>query len=91
MAAVCWLVIMSVWKQREGRRQKSGAYQMDLHVDIYQCGNSHVHVVLRGQVQGEAVFGDFEVFAQFIAVCQDFVNKHSPIPQAFLDAFDSYS
>lgn len=91
MAAVCWLVIMSVRKQREGRRQKSGADQMDLHVDIYQCGNSHVHVVLRGQVQGEAVFGDFEVFAQFIAVCQDFVNKHSPIPQAFLDAFDSYS
>ncbi len=64
---------------------------MDLHVDIYQCGNSHVHVILRGQVQGEAIFGDFEVFAQFIAVCQDFVNKHSPVPQAFLDAFDDAS
>jgi len=61
---------------------------MDLHVDIYQCGNNHIHVVLRGQVQGEAVFGDFDVFKEFIHVCQDYINKHSPIPQAFLDAFD---
>lgn len=64
---------------------------MDLHVDIYQCGNNHVHVILRGQVQGEAIFGDFEVFTQFIAVCQDFVNKNNPIPQMFLDAFDDAS
>ncbi len=61
---------------------------MDLKVDIYQCGSSHVHVVLGGQVQGEAVFGDFDVFARFIEACQEFVNKHSPIPEAFLDAFD---
>lgn len=64
---------------------------MDLQVDIYQCGSSHVHVVLNGQVQGEAVFGDFEVFAQFIEVCQAFINKHSPVPEVFLDAFDDVS
>ncbi len=61
---------------------------MDLHVDIYQCGNNHIHVVLRGQVQGEAVFGDFDAFTQFTKACQDFVNKHSSIPKVFLDAFD---
>jgi hypothetical protein len=61
---------------------------MDLHVDIYQCGNNHVHVILHGQVQGEAVFGDYDVFIQFVQVCQDFINRHSPIPEAFLDAFD---
>ena len=61
---------------------------MNLHVDIYQCGNNHVHVVLRGQVQGEAVFGDYDVFTQFIEACQDFINRHSTIPEAFLDALD---
>jgi len=64
---------------------------MDLQVDIYQCGNDHVHVILHGQVQGEAVFGDFEIFAQFIEVCQDFINKRSVIPKVFLDAFDDAS
>jgi hypothetical protein len=61
---------------------------MYLQVDIYECGSKHVHVVLRGQVQGEAVFGDFDVFAEFIEVCQDFINKRSLIPKVFLDAFD---
>ncbi len=65
-----------------------GAILMDIQVDIYQCGSSHIHVILRGQVQGEAVFGDFDLFAHFIEVCQDFINNRKPIPKVFLDAFD---
>ena len=61
---------------------------MYLQVDIYQCDSKHIHVVLRGRVQGEAVFGDFDAFAAFIEACQQFINTHSPIPRAFQDAFD---
>ena len=61
---------------------------MDIQVDIYQCGSNHVHVILRGQVQGEAVFDDFDLFARFIEVCQDFINERNTIPKVFLDAFD---
>lgn len=61
---------------------------MYLQVDIYQCDSKHIHVVLRGRVQGEAIFGDFDAFAAFIEACQQFINTHSPIPKAFLDAFD---
>ena len=60
---------------------------MYLQVDIYQCESNHIHVVLRGRIQGEAVFGDFDAFATFIEACQQFINTHSPIPKAFLDAF----
>ena len=61
---------------------------MYLQVDIYQCESKHIHVVLRGRVQGEAVFGDFDAFAAFIEACQQFINTHSPIPRAFQDAFN---
>ena len=61
---------------------------MYLQVDIYQCDSKHIHVVLRGRVQGEAVFGDFGAFTTFIEACQQFVNTHSPIPRAFQDAFN---
>jgi len=61
---------------------------MYLQVDIYQCDSKHIHVVLRGRLQGEAVFGDFDAFASFIDACQQFINTHIFIPKAFLDAFD---
>jgi hypothetical protein len=61
---------------------------MYLQVDIYQCDSKHIHVVLRGRVQGEAIFSDFAAFAAFIEACQQFINTHSPIPRVFLDAFD---
>jgi len=61
---------------------------MYLQVDIYQCDSKHIHVVLQGRVQGEAIFGDFDAFAAFIEACQQFINTHSPIPRAFQDAFD---
>ena len=61
---------------------------MFFEVDIYQCESKHIHVVLRGRVQGEAVFGDFDVFASFIEACQQFINTYIPVPRAFLDAFD---
>jgi hypothetical protein len=47
--------------------------------------------VLRGEVQGEALFGDFQTFADFIEACQDYINRNSPVPKAFLDAFDDAS
>jgi hypothetical protein len=62
---------------------------MDLQVDIYQCGSDHIHVVLQGQAEGIAAFGNFEIFVKFIDACQEFINKQTPaVPQAFLDAFD---
>jgi hypothetical protein len=60
---------------------------MDLQVDIYQCGSNHIHVVLQGQAEGIAAFGDFEVFVKFIQACQEFINGQTQVPQAFLDAF----
>jgi len=64
---------------------------MDLQVDIYQCGSNHIHVVLQGQAEGMAAFGNFEVFVKFIEACQEFINGHKPaqVPQAFMDAFKS--
>ncbi len=62
---------------------------MDLQVDIYQCGSDHIHVVLQGQAEGIAAFGNFEIFVKFINACQEFINKQSQaVPQVFLDAFD---
>ena len=64
---------------------------MDLQVDIYQCGSNHIHVVLQGQAEGMAAFGDFEVFSKFIEACEEFIKGRSQVPQAFLDAFDKGS
>jgi hypothetical protein len=60
---------------------------MDLQVDIYECGSSHIHVILQGQAEGVAAFGNFEIFAKFIEACQEFINGQNQVPQAFLDAF----
>jgi hypothetical protein len=66
---------------------------MDLQVDIYQCSSNHIHIVLQGQAEGMAAFGDFEVFARFIEACQEFINGHKPadVPQVFIDAFERES
>jgi hypothetical protein len=61
---------------------------MDLQIDIYECGSNHIHVVLQGQAEGIVAFGNFEVFVKFTQACQEFINGQTPIPQAFLDAFN---
>jgi len=61
---------------------------MDLQIDIYECGSNHIHVILQGQAEGMAAFGNFEIFAKFTQACQEFINGQTPIPQAFLDAFN---
>ncbi len=60
---------------------------MDLQVDIYECGSNHIHLILQGQAEGVAAFGNFEIFAKFIEACQEFINGQNQVPQAFLDAF----
>ncbi len=60
---------------------------MELQVDIYQCGSNHIHIVLQGQAEGMAAFGDFEVFTRFIEACQEFIKGRAQVPRAFLDAF----
>ena len=62
---------------------------MDFQVDIYQCTDEHVHVVLRGQSEGKAYFDDFQAFAKFVEVCREFIERRAPIPELFLDAFDN--
>ena len=62
---------------------------MDLQVDIYQCGSNHIHVVLQGQAEGIAAFGNFEVFVKFIQACQEFISGQTEVPQVFLDAFNT--
>jgi hypothetical protein len=44
-------------------------------------------VILQGQAEGVAAFGNFEIFAKFIEACQEFINGQNQVPQAFLDAF----
>jgi hypothetical protein len=61
---------------------------MDLQVDIYQCGDKHVHVILRGQAAGKIAFGSFEAFAKFAEICQQYIKRRTPIPRTFLDAFE---
>ena len=61
---------------------------MDLQVDIYECGSSHIHVILQGQAEGVAAFGNLEIFAKFIEACQEFINGQNQVPQVFLDAFN---
>ncbi len=61
---------------------------MDLQVEIYQCCDKHIHIVLRGQAEGKAAFGSFDAFAKFTEICQQFVNRRIPIPGIFLDAFE---
>jgi hypothetical protein len=64
---------------------------MDLQVDIYECGSKHIHVILRGQAEGIAAFGNFEMFVKFIKTCQEFIDGQTQVPQAFLAAFNQES
>jgi hypothetical protein len=61
---------------------------MDFQIDIYQCEDGHVHIVLRGFSEGTALFSNFEAFSKFVDACEEFLETRTPIPQAFLDAFD---
>ncbi len=58
-----------------------------MQVDIFQCGNDHVHVVLRGDGVGNLAFTDIDAFARFVEVCRGYVTRSPEVPQAFLDAF----
>ena len=60
---------------------------MDLQVDIFQCGDDHIHVVLRGDGVGNLTFSDFECFLRFLEICRRFAVRNPEIPSAFLDAF----
>ena len=61
---------------------------MYVQIDIYQCSSDHIHLVLGGLAEGEAIFNDFEVFTKFTELCHEFAQRHVPIPKAFLDALD---
>jgi hypothetical protein len=61
---------------------------MDLQVDIYECGSNHIHIILQGQAEGIAAFGNFEILVKFIQACQEFIDGQTQVPQAFLDAFN---
>jgi len=68
---------------------------MKMQVHIYLSGDNKIQVLLQGQAQGAATFGDLDTFVRFIEGCQDFINKYAQenggvveIPQPFLDAFE---
>lgn len=48
---------------------------MDFHADIYSLGNGRIHVALRGDAVGTAEFADSEVFAKFVAQCQEYIEN----------------
>jgi len=57
---------------------------MKLQIEIYQRRGGNVHVVLRGRAGGEANFGDPDVFARYIEVCQGFTGGDVSLPGAFM-------
>ena len=61
---------------------------MEFQIDIYQCEDGHVHVVLQGYSEGAALFPDFDAFSRFVEACHDYLESRTPIPQVFLDAFE---
>lgn len=67
---------------------------MKMQVHIYLSGDNKIQVLLQGQAQGAATFGDLDTFVRFIEGCQEFISKYAQengnaieIPQLFLDAF----
>lgn len=62
---------------------------MKLQIDIYQRRGRNMHVVLRGRAGGEASFGDSDVFARYLEICQEFTKIHTPQPEVFVAAFDA--
>ena len=47
---------------------------MDFQLDIYELDSGHIHAVLRGDAEGMIDFGDAEVFAKFVARCEDYIK-----------------
>ena len=62
---------------------------MKLQIDIYQRRGRNMHVVLRGRAGGEASFGDSDVFAKYLEICQEFTRSHTPLPEVSEAAFDA--
>ena len=61
---------------------------MSFTIDFYECEKGRIHVILQGNAKGEATFGDFHQFIQFVEACQELIKKRMPpIPESFLDAF----
>ena len=52
---------------------------MGFHVDIYELESGHIHVFPQGAAEGMIEFADSEVFAEFVARCQEFIenNRHA--------------
>lgn len=48
---------------------------MGFHADIYELDNGRIQVALRGDTVGTAEFADFEVFAKFVAQCQEYIEN----------------
>jgi len=48
---------------------------MDFHADIYELDNGHIHVALRGDAVGTAEFADSDMFAKFVAQCQEYIEN----------------
>lgn len=62
---------------------------MKLQIEVYQSRGRNVHVVLRGRSGSEAGFGDPDVFARYIEVCQGFIGRDASLPEASVAAFDA--
>jgi len=70
-----------------------------LNVDIYYTDdkrkrkkqkhdNNNIRLVLRGQAEGKIRFTDYTAFTTFVEECKAFISNYTPIPAAFLDAFE---
>lgn len=60
--------------------------QAGFHVDIHQLDNDHIYVFLEGNAVGMAAFADFDVFAKFVSLCQEFVDDRCK-PKSIMDWF----
>ena len=68
---------------------------MDLQVEMSISDDGQIHLIFRGQAQGVADFRDVNVFAAFVEECYEWIESckrsamtETPIPEAFLRAFD---
>ncbi|TET13638.1 MAG: hypothetical protein E3J81_08140 [Dehalococcoidia bacterium] len=66
---------------------------MDFHADIYESDDGRIHMALRGDAVGTAEFADLEVFAQFVARCQEYIenSRHAKRIMESLDEHDRLS
>jgi len=68
---------------------------MDLQVEIDISDDGQIRLVLGGQAHGETHFRGFNAFAAFVKECHEWIENvkrfavtETPIPEAFLRAFD---